>query len=59
MDEIGYQVIVGWVLLAVLVGAIGRQIGKDFWLGFWLSLLLSPIIGLIGVLLIGGKKAVD
>ena len=59
MNESGYAIAVGWVLLAVLVGAIGRQIGKDFWLGFWLSLLLSPVIGLIGVLLIGDKKAAD
>jgi hypothetical protein len=49
------EIFIGWVLLSLLMGALGSDKNIGFWGAFLLSLLLSPLIGLIIVLCSGSK----
>lgn len=45
-----------WILLALLVGAVGSDKSLGFMGSFLLSLLLSPVVGLIIVLLLNKNE---
>lgn len=51
MPSLSVELVIGWVVVAALIGAIASSRNRGFALGFWTSLLFSPIIGIIVVLL--------
>lgn len=44
-----------WLMLCVLVAAIGRHRTMGFWGYFFASIVLTPIMGLLLVLVSGNK----
>jgi len=44
-------ILIVWIVLACIIGAIANDKAMGFWGGFLWSFLLSPVIGLIIVLL--------
>lgn len=47
-----------WIILAILVGILGKDRKIGFGLSFFLSIILSPLIGLIIVLISDKSKKV-
>jgi len=52
------EIFIIWIVLAVLVGLLGKSRKIGFGMAFIWSLILSPLIGLIIVLLSKDKKAI-
>jgi hypothetical protein len=50
------EIFVFWIVLALVVGALGKDRKIGFGLAFFLSLILSPLIGLVIVLLSDKKN---
>lgn len=48
--------IIGWIILAFLVGIIGKNRTSGFFYSFMCSLLFSPLVGIIWVALCKRKK---
>ena len=41
--------LLGWVVMALLVGYVGKAKTLGFWGYFLIAVLLSPLIGLVGI----------
>jgi hypothetical protein len=55
--KITVEIIVVWVVLAVLVGVFAANKGRNGFLGFLLAVILSPVLGFIWVAVLRDKKA--
>jgi Zn-dependent protease with chaperone function len=50
-------IVIGWIVLAAIVGALAAGRGQSGWGMFFVSLLLSPLIGFLIVLAMKDRKA--
>ncbi|WP_051217013.1 SHOCT domain-containing protein [Butyrivibrio fibrisolvens] len=53
-----FVIIMSWLIMCIVVGAVAQSIGRSFGSYFCISLLLSPLIGFI-ILAIKGKASQD
>jgi uncharacterized membrane protein YhdT len=47
--------VLSWLVLSILIGAMGRHRMMGFWGYFFASIILTPIIGLL-LVLVSSKK---
>ena len=50
------ELLIFWLIVAVIVGVIASNRGRSGFGGFLLSVLISPLLGLILVLVLADKK---